>query len=256
MVAVKGGVREFGATSVVFEDGSEERVDAVIFATGYDFSFPFLEEPLQSLCAKKLFLYKFIFPVSLDRATLAIIGLIGLQGSILAGTELQARWVTRVFKGLCSIPPAPKLMAEATKKQQLIESGAIEDTSQDKLNFISYLDELATSIGAKPSLLLFLSDPRLAWHVFFGPCSPYQYRLRGPGKWAGARRAILTQWDRTLKPLQSRRVLAAPQGHPFGVWGASLLLASLLLLCRSSPVVVLLREKLQERIYLQRLRMW
>ncbi|XP_055963371.1 dimethylaniline monooxygenase [N-oxide-forming] 4 [Sorex fumeus] len=256
VVAMKAGVREFGTTSVVFEDGSEEQVDAVIFATGYNFSFPFLEEPLQSLCAKKLFLHKFVFPVSLDRPTLAIIGLIGLQGSILAGTELQARWVTRVFKGLCSIPPAPKLMAEATKKLQLIESGAIEDTSQDKLNFISYLDELATCIGAKPSLLLFLSDPRLAWHVFFGPCSPYQYRLRGPGKWAGARRAILTQWDRTLKPLQTRRVLPASGGRPFGVWGASLLLASLLLLCRSSSFVVLLREKLQERISMQHLRMW
>jgi dimethylaniline monooxygenase (N-oxide forming) len=50
------------------------------------------------------------------------------------------------------------------------------------------------------------SDPRLFFHVVFGPASPYQYRLMGPGRWAGARDAILTQWDRVLYPLKTRPV--------------------------------------------------
>ncbi len=41
-----------------------------------------------------------------------------------------------------------------------------------------------------------IRDPPLAKEVFFGPCSPYQYRLRGPGAWHGARKAILSQWNR------------------------------------------------------------
>lgn len=121
-VTMKTSVKEFTETSAVFEDGTvEENIDTVIFATGYTFSFPFLEEPLKSLCTKKIFLYKQVFPSNLERATLAIIGLISIKGSILAGTELQARWATRVFKGLCKIPPTQKLMAEATKKEQLIK---------------------------------------------------------------------------------------------------------------------------------------
>lgn len=256
-VTMKGSVKEFGATSVVFEDGSvAERVDAVIFTTGYGFSFPFLDEPLRSLCAKKLFLYKFVFPASLERATLAIIGHVSFQGSVLVATELQARWATRVFKGLCSIPPAPKLMAEMTKKQRLIERGVIQDPTQEKPNYINYMDDLAVRIGVKPSALLFLTDPQLAWHVFFGPCTPYQYRLRGPGRWAGARQAILTQWGRTLKPLRTRCQPQPASGScAWRVCGVSLLLLSVLLLCRCAPPE-LLRERLLGRLSPACLGLW
>ncbi|XP_019280270.2 dimethylaniline monooxygenase [N-oxide-forming] 4 isoform X1 [Panthera pardus] len=247
-VTMKTSVKEFTETSAVFEDGTvEENLDVVIFTTGYTFSFPFLEEPLKSLCTKKIFLYKQVFPSNLERATLAIIGLISLKGSILSGTELQARWATRVFKGLCKIPPSPKLMAEATKKEQLIERGVMKDISKDKLEYITYMDDIAACIGTKPSVpFLFLKDPRLAWEVFFGPCTPYQYRLKGPGKWDGARNAILTQWDRTLKPLKTRIIPDSTKpgsmSHYLKVWGVPILLASLLLICKSSLFLKLVQE--------------
>ena len=44
LVAVKGNIAEFTETGVIFEDGSKEDVDVVIFATGYIFNFPFLDE--------------------------------------------------------------------------------------------------------------------------------------------------------------------------------------------------------------------
>lgn len=252
-VTMKASVKDFTESSIIFEDGTiEENIDVVIFTTGYVFSFPFFEEPLKSLCTKKIMLYKRVFPPNLERTTLAIIGLISLNGSILVGTEFQARWATRVFKGLCSIPPSQKLMAEATKKEQLIKRGVIEDTSQDKLDFISYMDELTQCIGAKPSIpLLFIKDPRLAWEVFFGPCTPYQYRLVGPGRWDGARNAILTQWDRTVKPLKTRIVPKSPEpislSHHLKVWGAPVLIVSLLLIYKSPRFLELVQGKLQGR---------
>ncbi|XP_027712158.1 dimethylaniline monooxygenase [N-oxide-forming] 1-like [Vombatus ursinus] len=76
---------------------------------------------------------------------------------------------------------------------------------------VIYLDELLSFIDAKPNLLsLLLVDPLLAFKVFFGPLTPYQYRLTGPGKWDGARNAILTQWDRTIKPTKTRVVQEPP----------------------------------------------
>ncbi|ELW66618.1 Dimethylaniline monooxygenase [N-oxide-forming] 4 [Tupaia chinensis] len=250
-VTMKNGVREFTETTAVFEDGTvEENIDVVIFTTGYTYSFPFLEEPLKSLCVKKMFLYKLVFPLNLERATLAIIGFLSTKGSILVGTELQARWATRVFKGLCEIPPSQKLMAEAIKKEQLIKRGVIKDTSEDKLDYIPYMDDLAASIGTKPSIpFLFLTDPRLAWEVFFGPCTSYQYRLVGPGKWEGARNAILTQWDRTLKPLKTRLLpeppKSAPTLHTLKAWGTLVLFASLLLIYKSSVCLNLMPGKLR-----------
>lgn len=76
-----------------------------------------------------------------------------------------------------------------------------------QVDYIPYMDELACQVGVKPNLFsLFLTDPKLALEVAFGPCTPYQYRLRGPGEWAGAREAILTQWQRIIKPLQTRHL--------------------------------------------------
>lgn len=67
------------------------------------------------------------------------------------------------------------------------------------------MDEIAEQVGVRPNFLrLLLTEPRLGLNVLFGPCTPYQYRLKGPGKWAGARQAILTQWERMAKPMQTR----------------------------------------------------
>ena len=60
------------------------------------------------------------------------------------------------------------------------------------------------------------SDFKLACSVYFGPVSPYQYRLDGPGKWDGAREAIATQWDRIHYPLnQGSRKGEGGSGFPW-----------------------------------------
>uniref|UniRef100_A0A8C9LC42 Flavin-containing monooxygenase n=1 Tax=Pavo cristatus TaxID=9049 RepID=A0A8C9LC42_PAVCR len=198
-IVLKSNVKEFTETSAVFEDGTtEENIDVVVFATGYNFSFSFLEESICNPLKNNRTLYKCVFPPQLERPTLAVIGLIGLTGSVMVGAEIQARWVTGVFAGgRGTLPSSSKMMAEVLKKQL--------PKQNSKLNFISYTSEIASCAGVKPSMLrLLLTDPRLALAVFFGPCTSYQYRLMGRGQWSGARAAILTQWQRVLKPLRTR----------------------------------------------------
>nr|UZZ64698.1 tAncFMO1-4 [synthetic construct] len=206
-VVVKPNVKEFTETSAIFEDGTvEENIDVVIFATGYSFSFPFLEESVIKVENNKVSLYKYVFPPHLEKPTLAVIGLIQPLGAIMPTAELQARWATRVFKGLCKLPSANTMMADiAKKKEKMIKRFVTSQRNTIQTDYIEYMDELASFIGVKPNILsLFLTDPKLALEVFFGPCTPYQYRLTGPGKWDGARNAILTQWDRILKPTKTR----------------------------------------------------
>lgn len=75
------------------------------------------------------------------------------------------------------------------------------------VDFVSYMDEVAGEVGARPSLLwLFFTDYQLFKRILWGPVTAYQYRLVGPGKWAGARGAIFTQFDRMFKPLKTREV--------------------------------------------------
>uniref|UniRef100_A0A3Q3VS32 Flavin-containing monooxygenase n=1 Tax=Mola mola TaxID=94237 RepID=A0A3Q3VS32_MOLML len=190
-VQVKPNVRRFQGSSVEFDDGSVvEDVDLVVFATGYRFAFPFLASHVISVTQNKVSLYKYVFPPELDRPTLAIIGLVQPIGATMPVSEMQPDGPPRVFKGkTCS----------AQKKYVTCQRHTIQ------VDYINYMDEIAELVGVRPNFLrLLLTDPRLGLSVTFGPCTPYQYRLRGPGKWPRARQAILTQWERVAHPMQTR----------------------------------------------------
>ncbi|XP_066411511.1 flavin-containing monooxygenase 5-like isoform X1 [Molothrus aeneus] len=216
-VRVKPNIQEFTETSAIFEDGTREDVDAIVFATGYSFSFPFLEGCVK-VVENEIPLYKFMFPPDLEKPTLAFIGLIQPWGAIMPISELQSRLAIYVFKGLQGLPPPADMLAEITQtKQRMAERYVKSQRHTIQVDYIPYMDELALQLGVKPNLLsLFLTDPRLAMEVAFGPCTPYQYRLRGPGAWAGARAAILSQRQRVVSALQPRaaRRPARPSALP------------------------------------------
>ncbi|XP_061593088.1 flavin-containing monooxygenase 5-like [Cololabis saira] len=208
-IQVKPNVKEIQQTNIVFVDGSIiDEVDVVVFATGYNYSFPFLPPDLQAKSGYRLRLYKNVFPPTLSRPTLAVVGFIHGLGAINPMAEIQARWAARVFKGLIALP-AEKIMIKEIEKDTTImdQRFACSERNPIQVNTISYMDSLAEELGAKPNIpLLFLKDPKLALQVLVGPCTPYQYRLRGPGRWAGARQAILTQQQRVVQPFRTRSV--------------------------------------------------
>ncbi|NXR07108.1 FMO5 monooxygenase, partial [Semnornis frantzii] len=199
-VLVKPNIKEFTETSAIFEDGTREEIDAVVFATGYSFSFPFLEGCVK-VVENQISLYKLVFPPDLEKPTMAFIGLIQPLGPVMPISELQCRWATRVFKGLHKLPPLADMLADITETKEIMAKRYVKSQRHTiQVDYIPYMDELACQVGVKPNLLiLLLTDPKLALEVAFGPCTPYQYRLSGPGKWAGAREAILTQWQRVIK---------------------------------------------------------
>ncbi|NWS79001.1 FMO5 monooxygenase, partial [Crotophaga sulcirostris] len=199
-VLVKPNIQKFTETSAIFDDGTKEDIDVVVFATGYSFSFPFLEDYVK-VVENQIPLYKFMFPPEMEKPTLAFIGLIQPLGAIMPISELQCRWATRVFKGLNKLPAQQDMDADIKQKREEMAKRYVKSQRHTiQVDYIPYMDELASQIGVKPSLLtLLLTDPRLALEVFFGACTPYQYRLQGPGRWAGARKAILTQRQRVLR---------------------------------------------------------
>ncbi|XP_029473490.1 dimethylaniline monooxygenase [N-oxide-forming] 5-like [Rhinatrema bivittatum] len=219
-VLVRPNVKMFTETAAIFEDGTmEENIDAVFFATGYSFSFPFFEDPAFKVHNNKIPLYKLVYPADLEKMTVAFIGFIQPIGAIMPIAELQARWATRVFKGLMKLPSVNDMKADIAMKRDELEKRYVESPRHTiQVDFMEYLDELAMQIDVKPNLLsLLLTDPKLAKEVFFGPCSPYQYRLRGPGKWEGARQALLTQRDRIIKATKTRQPDNKMMTHSFSI---------------------------------------
>uniref|UniRef100_G1RYR8 Flavin-containing monooxygenase n=1 Tax=Nomascus leucogenys TaxID=61853 RepID=G1RYR8_NOMLE len=215
-LSIKPSVKEFTETSAVFEDGTVfEAIDSVIFATGYDYSYPFLDETIMKSRNNEVTLFKGIFPPLMEKPTLAVIGLVQSLGAAIPTANLQARWAAKVFANSCTLPTTNEMTDDIDEKmgKKLKWFGQSQTLQTD---YITYMDELGSFIGAKPNITwLFLTDPRLALEVYFGPCSPHQFRLMGPGKWDGARNAILTQWNRTVKPTRTRVVSEAQRPHPF-----------------------------------------
>ncbi|XP_055275630.1 putative dimethylaniline monooxygenase [N-oxide-forming] 6 isoform X2 [Moschus berezovskii] len=215
-VSIKPSVKEFTETSATFEDGTVfEAIDYVIFATGYSYAYPFLDDSIIKSRNNEVTLFKGIFPPFLEKQTLAVIGLVQSLGAAIPTADLQARWVVKVFANSCILPTTNEMIDDIEEKmgKKLKWFGQSQTLQTD---YITYMDELGSFIGAKPNIpWLFLTDPQLALEVYFGPCSPYQFRLMGPGKWDGARNAILTQWDRTLKPTRTRAVSEAKRPQPF-----------------------------------------
>lgn len=99
-ITIRPGVKEFRDNSVLFHNCPEEEpVDIVVFCTGYSVSFPFLEESVVKVENKHASLYKHVFPTHLQKPTLAVLGFIKPFGPVMPVVEMQARWVSRVFKG-------------------------------------------------------------------------------------------------------------------------------------------------------------
>ncbi|RXM95373.1 Dimethylaniline monooxygenase [N-oxide-forming] 5 [Acipenser ruthenus] len=237
-VQVKPNVSEFRSASVVFQDGSvEDRIDVVVFATGYTFSFPFLDDSVLAVADNQVSLYKYVFPPALERPTLAVIGLIQPLGAIMPISELQARWATRVFAELQKLPPEKTMLKDIeNKKKAMAKRYVLSQRHTIQVDYIPYMDELAAQLGVRPRLgWLLLRDMRLGLQLLLGPCTPYQYRLCGPGQWAGARRAILTQWDRVAKPLRTRVLPETPRPSTMPVL---LKLSAACLLCTAASLYI------------------
>ncbi|XP_076099668.1 dimethylaniline monooxygenase [N-oxide-forming] 2-like isoform X1 [Mytilus galloprovincialis] len=207
-ITVKPNVKEFAANSVTFEDGTTaDNLDAIILATGFKFSFPFLKDSIVRIENHFPYLHELVFPVDLSRPTLAIIGLVQPFGALPPILEMQTRWAARVFSGNCQLPPASVMKLMATKKHEFMKNHFPESPKYClQIHAVTYVDKIAGLIGCKPNLTKYFFTAPILWSkLFFGPAAPPQWRLDGPGKWDGARQAIEQVDEKTWYPLQTRR---------------------------------------------------
>uniref|UniRef100_A0A8B9WKX3 Flavin-containing monooxygenase n=2 Tax=Bos mutus grunniens TaxID=30521 RepID=A0A8B9WKX3_BOSMU len=215
-VRMKPNVTKFTETSAIFEDG-------------YTCSFPFLENNSTVLDIQRS-MYKFVFPPELEKPTLAFIGILQPVGATIPTSELQSQWAVCVFKGLNKLPSVSGMLADIRKKRTKLEKQYLNSPRDARrVQYVDYMDEIASEIAVKPNLFsLFLWDPKLALELFLGPCTSYQYCLQGPGKWAGAREAILTQREWIINPLRTRTLICAQAPCCVPLWLKSICVALLL----------------------------
>jgi hypothetical protein len=106
-VAVKPNVERLEGASVRFVDGSEERVDAIVYATGYQLSFPFLAPELLRARGRELPLYRRIVPP--DLPGLYFVGLVEAPSGLLPIVEEQSLWIADLLTGRLALPPRGRM---------------------------------------------------------------------------------------------------------------------------------------------------
>jgi Flavin-binding monooxygenase-like len=114
-VVVKPAIDRLMWDRVRFVDGSEERVDRIIYATGYRISLPFLPSSLGSANARDFPLYRRIVPP--DVGGLFFAGFLDAPGGLLPVVEAQGEWIAAVLAGRLSLPP-PEQMWHAMERAE------------------------------------------------------------------------------------------------------------------------------------------
>jgi cation diffusion facilitator CzcD-associated flavoprotein CzcO len=101
-IHMRPGIERFDGGEIVFANGRREQIDVIIWATGYNVSFPFFDETFIAADNNRLPLFKRMIKPGLDN--LFFIGLAQSSITVFAMAEKQAKWVAAHLAGEFALP--------------------------------------------------------------------------------------------------------------------------------------------------------
>ena len=103
LINFKPDIDRFDGQDVVFDDGTRDRFDMIIYATGYKVTFPFFKDGFFNVeQTNDLQLYRRV--VHPDFAGLYFLGLVQPLGAIMPLAETQSLWLAKLIGGGCRLP--------------------------------------------------------------------------------------------------------------------------------------------------------
>ena len=133
----KPNVSRLDGATVHFTDGGTEDFDAIVYATGYNITFPFFDESFLSAPRNQLPLYKRVFKPGID--DLAFVGFAQALPTLFPFVEWQARLVARYLSGRYR-PPAPAEMQHTIVREQKLYTGHYNASARhtQQIEFFTY----------------------------------------------------------------------------------------------------------------------
>lgn len=208
LVAVRG-------RTVVFADGTEDEVDGIVFATGFELHLPFLDADTRGLLhadAQHVRVYQHTFHP--DLRNFALLGMLYSFGPYFPILELQARWVAMVWSGARPLPSREHMLERIGSPEAWAQTSTAVMYSEIMLG-------LAREAGVEPDLT---RRPHLARRLLFGPLLGLQFRMDGHGSLPDAEARYVAESTRfgdfhggplTGEQKQGLSMLAdAHTGHP------------------------------------------
>lgn len=149
-ITPKPGIERLDGDFVVFTDGTREKVDAIVWATGYNTTFPFFKQ--DELTPKDNVFPLFKRMVQPGRETLFFLGLAQPLPTLVNFAEQQSKLVVAALTGTYAFPPAEE-MHRITKADEETHLGHFYDSPRHRMqvDFFGYCKDLMKEIerGAK-----------------------------------------------------------------------------------------------------------
>jgi cation diffusion facilitator CzcD-associated flavoprotein CzcO len=142
----KGAIEWLDGDGVIFTDGSREEVDAIVWATGYNISFPFLTDPALQPVDNAYPLYKRIVKPGFEN--LFFLGLAQPLPTLVNFAEQQSKLVAAALNGAYALPDAAE-MERVIKEDEKIHLSHFYASKRHtiQVDFGTYCRDLAKEIG-------------------------------------------------------------------------------------------------------------
>ncbi len=176
-LTVKPNISRYNETTILFEDGSSEKIDVVVLCTGFKLLLPFLDDA--ELDGRKMYKNTFL-P---DKPNMAFLGLArGSIGATPPVPEMQARWLAGILTNRLNMPDIETMKMVIKKDAEIYNR--VRPNHAERLTFLvdyhALMEDIAGIVGCKPQLSQLIMQPKILYKVLFGPMTCCQYRLHGP----------------------------------------------------------------------------
>ncbi len=127
-VSIKPNIKELAGDEVVFEDGTKEKIDVIVYSTGYKISFPFFNPEFIDTrnIEDKNDIRLYLKVVNPDYENLFFIGLCQPLGAIMPLAEVQSQWIAKILNQEVALPDK-----EIMKKQVAQETEELRKRYKD-----------------------------------------------------------------------------------------------------------------------------
>lgn len=141
-IAVKPNIDRFaGGRTVRFADGSEEEIDLVVYCTGYEISFPFLDAKVFASQDNRMPLYK--RAVSVESPGLYFLGFVQPLGPIMPIAEAQSEWIADLLRGKAALPQPAEMRSEITAYERWMDKRFVASKRHTiEVDFHPYLRDI------------------------------------------------------------------------------------------------------------------
>ena len=209
-------IKSFLQHSVLLSDDTTvDKIDVVVFCTGFASRFHFLDSTWDLKCQRKAVLYRHMLPVEQQLQGIAFVGLPYTLTALFPTAEMQSRWLADSWASR-SYNPNGTLYSD--KEMEDFQAGIQKRIDSlvpfEPYNFVvdsyGYTEALAKEVGCQPPDTdeLLTTDRELALALLHGPLIAGQYRIVGPHPWTGARDYVIKTTKEVLGQKKWQDLLA------------------------------------------------